>query len=372
MKKLLALLLALAMVACLCACGEEAAPEETKAPVADNEQQGETSAVQEDATIGILMPTKEQTIWSIQGDRLVAGFEAAGFKTMIEYAEDDSSRQVMQIENMITKGADALIIVAVDGAALTDACEKAKEEGILVIAEDRLITNTDAVDYYVTFDLVKMGGLQGQYIADALDLANAAGPFNMEIFSGSQDDPNARLFYQGAMEVLNPYIESGKLVIKSGQQDYNVTAIKGWATEEATNRMENLLSSYYSDAKLDAVLVAADCLAMGVIPALENADYGSGDLAFPIITGQDAELAAVKNIKAGKQSMTAFLDANKLVEIIVPLVSDLLAGKEVTPTSTYNNEVIDVPALTYEPFAITAENVDYLVEVGFFTAEEIG
>ena len=354
MKKILAIIMVMAMVVGLCACGAAGGGGDEK------------------ATIGILMPTKEQTIWSIQGEKLVAGYEAAGYKTMIEYAEDNASKQAEQIENMITKGADALIIVAVDGAALTDACEKAKEEGILVIAEDRLITNTDAVDYYVTFDLVKMGALQGQHIADALDLANAAGPFNMEIFSGSQDDPNARLFYQGAMEVLQPYIDSGKLVIKSGQVDYDVTAIKNWATEEATNRMDNLLSGFYADDKLDAVLVAADCLAMGVIPSLENAGYGMGDLAFPVVTGQDAELAAVKSIKAGKQSMTAFLDAGKLVDIIVPLVGDLLEGKTVTPTSTYNNEVIDVPALTYEPYAITAENVDYLVEVGFFTAEDIG
>ena len=173
---------------------------------------------------------------------------------------------------------------------------------------------------------------------------------------------------QGILEDL----DSGKLVVKSGQIDYDVTAIQGWATEKATERMDNLLSGFYSDDKLDAALVAADCLAMGVIPSLENAGYGMGDLAFPVVTGQDAELAAVKNIKAGKQSMTAFLDAGKLVDIIVPLVTDLLAGKEVTPTSTYNNEVIDVPALTYEPYAITADNVDYLVEVGFFTADQIG
>ena len=354
MKKLLALALALVMVLSLCACGA-----------------AQTGGGSDKTTIGILMPTKEQTIWSIQGDRLVAGFEKAGYATLIEYAEDDASKQAMQIENMITKGAQVLIVVAVDGAALTDACEKAKAEGILVIAEDRLITNTDAVDYYVTFDLVKMGALQGEHIVKALGLENAEGPFNLEIFSGSQDDPNAVLFYNGAMEVLKPYLDSGKLVVKSGQVDYAVTAIKGWDTKEATDRMDNLLSGYYADAKLDAALVAADCLAMGVIPALENAGYGKDGVAFPVITGQDAELAAVKNIKAGKQSMTAFLDANKLVDIIVPLVTDLLAGKEVTPTSTYNNEVKDVPALTYEPFAITGENVDYLVEVGFFTADQI-
>jgi putative multiple sugar transport system substrate-binding protein len=353
MKKILALILALVMVASLCACG------------------GSKSGGDSKTIVGILMPTKEQTIWSIQGDRLVEGFEKAGYATLIEYAEDDASKQAMQIENMITKGANVLIVVAVDGAALTDACEKAKEEGILVIAEDRLITNTDAVDYYVTFDLVKMGGLQGKHIEEKLDLANAAGPFNLEIFSGSQDDPNAKLFYQGAMEVLKPYIDSGKLVIKSGQKDYDVTAISGWATEKATSRMDDLLSGYYADAKLDAVLVAADCLAMGVVSSLEAAGYGSGDLAFPVVTGQDAELAAIKSIKAGKQTMTAFLDASKLVEIIVPLVNDLVAGKTPEATSTYNNGVKDVPAQTYSPYLISAENVDYLVEVGFYTEAEI-
>ena len=352
MKKIIALVLAVLMLAAmLCACGGKK----------DDDAK----------TIGILMPTKEQTIWSIQGDRLVAGFQEAGFATEIEYAEDDSARQATQIENMISKGVDALIIAAVDGAALTDACEKAKEAGVLVIAEDRLITNTEAVDYYVTFDLVKMGALQGQYIADALDLANAAGPFNLEIFSGSQDDPNAALFYQGAMEVLNPYLESGKLVVKSGQVEYGVTAIQGWATEKAQARMDNLLSGYYVDAHLDAVLVAADCLAIGVISSLESMGYGTGDVAFPLITGQDAELAAVKNIKAGKQSMTAFLDANELVKIIVPLTASLLNGETPEATATYNNGVIDVPAQTYNPVPISADNVDYLVEVGFFTEEDI-
>ena len=352
MKKIIALALALLMLAAmLCACGAKK----------DDGQK----------TIGILMPTKEQTIWSIQGERLVAGYQAAGYATEIEYAEDDASKQAMQIENMITKGVDAMVIVAVDGAAITDACEKAKEEGILIIAEDRLITNTSAVDYYVTFDLVKMGELQGQYIADALDLANAAGPFNLEIFSGSQDDPNAKLFYDGAMNILKPYIDEGKLVIQSGQAEYDVTAIKGWDSAEARSRMENLLSGFYADKKIDAVLVAADCLTFGVVPALEDAGYGSGDLAFPVITGQDAELAAVKQIKAGKQSMTAFLDANELVKIIVPVTTSLLEGTVPEATGTYNNGVIDVPAQTYSPYAITAENVDYLVEVGFFTEEEI-
>ena len=351
MKKVIALILVLALALSLVACGGKK----------DDGQK----------TIGILMPTKEQTIWSIQGERLVAGYEAAGYATEIEFAEDDSARQAMQIENMISKGVDALVVVAVDGAALTDACEKAKDAGIVVIAEDRLITNTEAVDYYVTFDLVKMGELQGQFIADALDLANAAGPFNMEIFSGSPDDPNAQLFYNGAMNILQPYLDAGKLVVKSGQVSYEQTAIMGWDSAKAQARMDNLLSGYYVGDHLDAALVAADCLAIGVISSLETMGYGTGDVAFPLITGQDAELAAVKSIKAGKQSMTAFLDANELVKIIVPVTTSLLEGTVPTATATYNNGVIDVPAQTYSPYAITADNVNYLVEVGFYTEADI-
>ena len=352
MKKVLAIILALVLVLSMTACGGAKKDDGQK-------------------TIGILMPTKEQTIWSIQGDRLVAGYQAAGYATEIEFAEDDSARQATQIENMISKGVDALVIVAVDGAALTDACEKAKEAGIVVIAEDRLITNTKAVDFYVTFDLVKMGELQGQFIADALDLANAAGPFNMEIFSGSPDDPNAKLFYDGAMNILQPYMDEGKLVVKSGQVSYEQTAILGWDSAKAQARMDNLLSGFYADKHLDAVLVAADCLAIGVISSLESMGYGTGDVAFPLITGQDAELAAVKSIKAGKQSMTAFLDANELVKIIVPVTTALLNGETPEATATYNNETIDVPAQTYSPYAITADNVDYLVEVGFYTDADI-
>ena len=352
MKKIIALTLALIMVLGLfAACGADKGGDEK--------------------TIGILMPTQEQTIWSIQAERLVAGFEGAGYATELEYAEDDSARQVMQIENMITKGVDVLVIAAVDGYALTDACEKAKDAGIKVIASDRLIMNTEAVDYYVTFDLVKMGTLQGQYIADTLDLANQAGPFTLEIFSGSQDDPNALSFYKGAMDILQPYIDEGKLVVQSGQVEYAATAIQSWDSAKAQARMDNLLSGFYANDHLDACLVAADCLAIGVISSLESMGYGTGDVAFPIITGQDAELAAVKNIKAGKQSMTAFLDANELVKIIVPVTTALLNGEMPEATGNYNNGVIDVPAQTYSPYAITADNVDYLVEVGFFTDADI-
>ena len=361
MKKIIALVLAIAMMATMfCACAAKEA-----APAAEAAADGDAK------TVGILMPTKEQTIWSIQGDRLTKAFEGQGYKTQIEYAEDDSAKQAMQIENMITKGVDALVIVAVDCAALTDACEKAKEAGIYVIAEDRLITNTEAVDYYITFDLTRMGELQGQYIVDALDLENAEGPFTLEIFSGSQDDTNATFFYDGAMNKLQPYLDNGKLVVKSGQVSYTETAIQSWDSSKAQSRMDNLLSGFYPDSHLDAVLVAADCLCIGVISSLESMGYGTDANPFPVMTGQDAELAAVKNIKAGKQSMTAFLDAGALCDIIVPIVNDVFAGKEPAATTSYDNGVKEVPASTYDPYLIDKDNVQHLVDVGFYTDAEV-
>ena len=360
MKKLITLLLVVSMVACIfCACAKKE-PAAAEAKPADDAK-----------TIGILMPTKEQTIWSIQGDRLTSSFQGAGYKTLIEYAEDDSAKQAMQIENMITKGVDALVIVAVDCAALTDACEKAKAAGIYVISEDRLITNTDAVDYYITFDLIRMGELQGQYIVDKLDLANTSETYTLEIFSGSQDDTNATFFYDGAMNKLKPYLDNGKLVVKSGQVGYTETAIQSWDSSKAQSRMDNLLSGFYADDHLDAVLVAADCLSIGVISSLESMGYGTDANPFPLITGQDAELAAVKNIKAGKQSMTAFLDAGALCDIIVPVVNDVFAGKTPASTTTYNNGVKDVPSTTYDPYLIDKDNYQHLVDVGFYTDAEV-
>ncbi len=355
MKKAIALVLVFAVLAAMfCACAAK-----TDAPNADAK------------TVGILMPTKEQTTWTSQGERLVKSLGEKGYNTLIEYAEDDSAKQVMQIENMISKGANALIIAAVDCAALTDACEKARQAGIYIVASDRLITNTEAIDYYVTFDLIRMGELQGQYIADQLDLANTSETYTMEIFSGSQDDTNAISFYAGAMNILQQYIDSGKLVVKSGQIEYAQTAIQSWDSSKAQSRMDNLLSGYYADDHLDAVLCAADCLAIGIISSLESMGYGTDANPFPVLTGQDAELAAVKNIKAGKQSMTAFLDDDTRVAIIVEVVEALLNGQTPTADTTYNNNVFDVPTKTYDPYLIDKDNVDYLVDVGFYTQAEI-
>ncbi len=359
MKKLLAILLAVVMVMALVACGNAPAAD---APAAD---EGKI------ATVGLCMPTKEQTIWSMQADRLQTALEGAGYEVLVEFAEDDSARQATQIENMISKGVDCLIIAAVDSYSLTDACEKAKDAGILVIADDRAIQNTEAVDYYVTCDYFRLAQMQGEYIRDALDLDNTTETYTMEIFAGSQDDANSLVFHNGQMDILQPYIDAGKLVIKSGQTTAAECATPSWDSAKAQARMDNLLSGYYADDHLDVCLSTADCVAIGCISSLESMGYGTEDNPMPIVTGQDAELAAIKNIKAGKQTMTVFIDGTLLAELIVELLDNLNAGNEVTPDTVTNNEAYDVPTLLYDPFVITGENYNHLVDVGFYTDAEV-
>ena len=354
MKKLLSLILACMMILlALTGCAGTAAGTSGKTKV------------------GLAMPTKEQPIWIAQGERLKEAFEAAGYEVVLEYAEDVAERQITQVENMLLKGCKYLIIASVDGYAVSDVVKKAKESGATVIASDRLIMNTADVDYYMTFDLVRMGEIQGEYIESALGLKDGKGPFTLEIFSGSPDDPNSIPFYDGAMSVLKPYIDSGKLVVKSGQIGLDVTGTLKWDSATAQSRMDNIISSYYNDENLDAVLVAADCLALGVISSLNSLGYGSADKPFPVITGQDSELTAIKYILEGKQSMTVFLDAKLLSEKMLTLVNDLEAGKTITPDTTYNNGAKDVPTLLYDPVLITKDNYQLLIERGFYTEDDL-
>ena len=364
MKKVIALILTAIMALSLAACGGGAAA----APAAEAAADAGGKKVQK---IGLCMPTKEQTIWTMQGERLTEALEKAGYEVLIEFAEDDSAKQVMQIENMVSKGVDMLIIAAVDGGALTEACEKAKAEGIYVIADDRGIINTEAVDWYVTCDYNRLAEMQGQYIIDALDLDNTDETFTMEIFAGSQDDTNSLVFYNGQMSKLQPYVDKGQIIIKSGQNGAAECAIQSWDSSKAQARMDNLLSGFYSDEPLDVCLSTADCLAIGCISSLESMGYGTAEKPFPIVTGQDAELAAIKNIIAGKQTMTVFIDGTLLAERMVELVAAINEGKELTPDGEFDNNVKKIPALYYDPYVIDKTNVDHLIDVGFYTKEEV-
>lgn len=324
--------------------------------------------------IGIAMPTKDLERWEKDGESMKAEAEALGYEVDMQFAQNEVQTQVSQIENMITKEVDLLIIAAIDGEALTDVVKKAKDQGIPVISYDRLIMNAEGIDYYVTFDLKTVGELQGQYIVDKLDLENTTETFNLELFGGAPDDNNARFFFEGAMEKLQPHIDSGKLVIKSGQTEFNQVATQSWSGAKAQERMDNLLSSSYTDAKVDAVLTQNDALAIGVVSSLKSIGYGSADRPMPVITGQDAETASVKSIIAGDQTMTVFKNTNDLAKAAITMANSVLtdATVEVNDTESYDNGARVVPTYYLNPQSVDIENYEeVLIGSGYFTEDDL-
>jgi putative multiple sugar transport system substrate-binding protein len=323
--------------------------------------------------VGVAMPTKDLQRWNQDGANMKAALEKAGFTVDLQYANNDIATQVSQIENMITGGCDVLVIASIDGGSLGTVLKDAKEKKIPVIAYDRLIMDTDAVSYYATFDNYKVGTIQGQYIVDTLDLNNQAGPFNIELFTGSPDDNNARFFFGGAMDILTPFIESGKLNVVSGQKAFEEVATLNWSTEEAQKRMENLVTAYYADGtKLDVVLSSNDSCAIGITNALVNAGY-TGD-NFPVLTGQDCDITSVKNIIAGTQSMSIFKDTRTLADKVVEMVNAILGGKEVpvNDTDTYDNGTGKIPSFLCDPvFADINNYKQLLIDSKYYTEDQL-
>ena len=321
--------------------------------------------------IGVAMPTKDLQRWNQDGSNMEAQLKAAGYEVDIQYASNDIATQVSQIENMINSGCELLVIASIDGDSLGTVLEQAKEKNIPVIAYDRLIMNSDAVSYYATFDNYMVGTKQGEYIKEKLDLDNAEGTFNIEITTGDPGDNNARYFYGGAMDVLQPYIDSGKLVVKSGQIDFETVATANWATEAAQSRMDAIISANYADGtKLDACLCSNDSTALGVANSLE-ANY-TGD--WPIITGQDCDKPNVKNMIAGKQAMSIFKDTRTLASKVVEMVDAIMQGGEapVNDTETYDNGAGVVPSFLCEPVFADASNYkELLIDSGYYTEADI-
>ena len=329
---------------------------------------------QDKGTIGIAMPTKSSARWIADGNSMVEQFEAAGYAADLQYAEDDIPNQLAQIENMVTKGVDALVIASIDGTTLSNVLANAAAMDIPVIAYDRLIRDSENVDYYATFDNFQVGVLQAQSIVDALDLENQDGPFNIELFGGSPDDNNAYFFYDGAMSVLQPHIDSGKLVVKSGQTGMDTVGTLRWDGSVAQARMDNLLSAHYTDDQVDAVLSPYDGLSIGILSSLKGVGYGSGDLKMPVVSGQDAEIPSVKSILAGEQSSTIFKDTRELAKVTVAMVDALLSEREpeVNDTETYDNGVKVVPSYLLKPVLVTKDNItEALVDSGYYTADQI-
>jgi putative multiple sugar transport system substrate-binding protein len=332
-----------------------------------------TASGASESMVGISMPEKETQRWERDGANIKTGLEASGYKTMLEFANNSPSDQVTQIENMINAGCDALIIAAVDSASLTTVLETAKSKGIYVIAYDRLITDTKNVDFYVTFDNFKVGTEMASYIEKTLDLKNAAGPFNLEIFSGSLSDNNARIVYDGMMSILQPYLDSGKLVVPSGQTTLEQTGTEGWSLDKAQERAENILNGYYSDKKLNAVASANDGIGRGVANALISAGYTAGAADYPVITGQDCEIATVQYINDGKQGMSIFKDTRTLGKRAITATVSLLSGQKAESNGVTNNKVVDVATYNCELVAVTKDNYKAeLVDSGYYTMAELG
>jgi putative multiple sugar transport system substrate-binding protein len=332
------------------------------------------AAAQDKGPIGISMPTKSSARWIADGDNMVKEFEAKGYTTDLQYAEDDIPNQLAQIENMITKGAKVLVVAAIDGTTLKDVLQKAADGGIKVIAYDRLIRDSGNVDYYTTFDNFQVGVQQATSIVTALGVDQGKGPFNIELFGGSPDDNNAFFFYDGAMSVLQPHIDSGKLVVQSGQMGMDQVGTLRWDGAVAQARMDNLLSAFYTDKKVDAVLSPYDGLSIGILSSLKAVGYGTAEQPFPVVSGQDAELPSVKSILAGEQYSTIFKDTRELAKVTAKLVDDVLSGKEpeINDTKTYDNGVKVVPSYLLKPVLVDKSNWEQiLVGSGYYTKEQI-
>ncbi len=363
-----------AMALSMAACSSDAASEDTSAAAGG----GDAPAVSGDCNVGIAMPTRSLERWINDGEGLQARLEADGCTVDLQYADNETDQQISQIQNMVANGVNILVIASIDGTTLGPVLEQAAASDVKVIAYDRLINDTPNVDYYATFDNESVGTLQGEYIVDTLGLADGAGPFNFEPFAGSPDDNNARYFFKGAWDVLSPYVESGQLVVQSGKapatvDDWQSIGILGWGSDDAQAEMDNRLSSFYTDQKVDVVLSPNDSLAVGIAQSLVNAGYTADD--FPVLTGQDGDKAAVTNILAGNQSMTVWKDTRLLGERVEMMIKSIIAGEEpeVNDTTTYDNGVKVVPSYLITPEVVTADTVQSkLIDSGFLKPEDVG
>jgi len=334
------------------------------------------------ALVGVAMPTKVSERWIKDGNAVKADLEKLGYKVDLEYADNKIPQQVLQVSNMITKGAKILIVASIDGGSLSDQLDAAAKAGIQVISYDRLLTGSKNVNYYVSFDNYKVGVDQATSLLTGLRLVDAdgkktdkKGPLNVELFAGSPDDNNATFFFNGAIDTLKPYIADGSIVVKSGQTGFTQVATLQWDPATAKARMQNLVAKSYSDgANVDGVLSPYDGMSIGIISALQGAGYGSAAKPLPVITGQDAEAASVKSIIAGQQYSTIYKDTRKLADQAVAMANDILSGKkpETNDDKSYNNKVITVPTYLFQPTVVTKANYQkVLIDSGYYTTSQL-
>jgi putative multiple sugar transport system substrate-binding protein len=377
-KTILSVLLAVMMIFSLVGCtSDEKAKDDSKVKETDDTEGAKEKVDGAGKKVGVAMPTQSSQRWIQDGANMQAQLEALGYEVDLQYAEDDVQAQVAQIENLINNGADCLVVAAVDSSALVNALGEAKANNIPVIAYDRLLMDTDAVSYYATFDNEGVGAAIGTYIEEKMKLKTAEADklsYNIEFFMGSPDDNNAVFLDNGIQKVLGKYLDSGVLVCQSGQTDFDKTNTLRWSQETAQKRCEDILSGYYADGEhLDIIASAFDGLSYGCSAALTGAGYSAGD-KWPLITGQDAELMAVKNIIAGTQEMSIFKDTRVLAEKCVSMVQAVLEGTdpEINDETTYNNNVLVVPSYLCTPVAVNVDNYEKeLIDAEYYTADEL-
>ena len=320
--------------------------------------------------IGISAPSNDIQRWAVETVQMENKLKEKGYEVIIQYASSDISMQISQIENLIAKDADVLVVIPVEAASLGEAMDMAVEHQIPVISYDMLITNTDAVSYYTTFDNYKVGRIQGQYVRDRLDLDHANRTYNIEFTAGDPGNNNAGFFYNGAVDVLKPYLDSGVLKILSGQDSFGKCATPSWNTEKAQQRAENILASYYNSEDVDVWLASNDTTALGVSSALSVSYKGS----YPLITGQDCTLINVRNILNGKQAMSVFKDPAMLIDATINMIDEIILNKPVTvnDTVTYFNGIKTVPSYLCEPIYVDKDNcIEVLTSSGFYTLEQL-
>ncbi|MGI6687110.1 MAG: substrate-binding domain-containing protein [Christensenellales bacterium] len=324
------------------------------------------------AKVGIVMPTNALQRWNQDGGHMKSLMEDLGHEVDLQYSNNDVALQISQLENMVLGGCEVLVIASIDGSSLGNLLAHAKSEGIAVIAYDRMLTNTPDVDYLATFDNYKVGAIQAKFIEDRLDLANTDKVYNFELFAGSPDDATARFFHAGAWDILEPYYEAGKFVVKSDQTSFEAIATLYYATDNAQARMDNLLTQYADGTPLHCVLSPNDSIALGVANSLEAAGFTQE--TWPIITGQDCDIPNVKNIIAGKQAMSVFKDTRTLAAQVVDMVTAILEGKEVpvNDTTSYHNGVKYIPTNLSDPVFADKDNYrELLIDSGYYTEEQL-
>lgn len=342
-------------------------------------EEGAAEGDSSDALIGIAMPTKSLERWNRDGAHLEELLAESGYETSLQYADNKVDQQISQIQNMVNDGADVLVVASIDGTALAPTLQEAADAGVTVIAYDRLLNDTENVDYYATFDNYAVGQMQGEYIVETLGLEDTEETFNLEPFAGSPDDNNAKFFFSGAWDVLLPYVEDGTLVVPSGKspasnEEWASIGVQGWSSDTAQSEMENRLNSFYSGGeKVDVVLSPNDSLALGIAQALEGAGYVTGE-DWPVLTGQDADNANVLNMLDGKQSMTVWKDTRTLGDQVAVMVQEILGGGEVevNDTESYDNGVKVVPTYLLPPVVVTPDTVNLLIDSGFYTESDLG